>query len=148
MGRMGFNQGKLRMLAVLGLSLCATVALAQDEGSEPDCNEAMAQVELSICADREYKAADGALNAAYKQAMATAHQIDEAALDMGPDYVGAVEALKHAQRAWIGYRDGQCELAGFKARGGTMESLLVLDCLADLTRKRTAELHAFVEDDG
>ncbi len=36
-------------------------------------------------------------------------------------YVGALEAPKKAQRAWIGYRDGQCELAGFEARGGRME---------------------------
>lgn len=60
-------------------------------------------------------------------------------------YVGALEALKKAQRAWIGYRDGQCELAGFEARGGSMEPMLVSGCLAELTRKRTDELRKIVE---
>ena len=49
-----------------------------------------------------------------------------------------------AQRGWIAYRDGQCELAGFEARGGSMEPMLVSGCLADLTRKRTKELKEFI----
>ncbi|MNT91411.1 hypothetical protein D3C72_2325040 [compost metagenome] len=61
------------------------------------------------------------------------------------DYVGAEEALKKAQRAWIGYRDGQCELAGFEARGGSMEPMLVSGCLAQLTTTRTEELKALLE---
>ena len=52
------------------------------------------------------------------------------------DLKGADKALLAAQRAWIAYRDSQCELAGFEARGGSMEPMLVSGCLADLTRKR------------
>ena len=59
---------------------------------------------------------------------------------MGASYAGAVEMLKKAQRAWIGYRDGQCQLSGYSARGGSMEPMLVSQCLADLTKKRTQEL--------
>ena len=70
----------------------------------------------------------------------------DGAVALGEDVdVGAVDALKRAQRSWIGYRDGQCELAGFEARGGSMEPMLVSGCLADLTRKRTAELKSVYE---
>ena len=96
---------------------------------------------------RDYADADGELNAAYKKAMAAAQKMDVEYKDMGEQYVGAVDALKRAQRAWIGYRDGQCELAGFEARGGSLEPLLVSSCLADLTRKRTAELKAVYESE-
>ena len=96
---------------------------------------------MNICADKDFQKADKALNAAYKRAMTRAASTDKELGEMEPDYAGAVEALKKAQRAWIGYRDGQCGLAGFEARGGTMEPMLVSGCLADLTRKRTQELN-------
>lgn len=135
---------RLLPAAVLLLSL---PSLAQEE-PEVDCGNAMAQIELNICADRDYQADDAELNAAYGQAMAAAREMDDSVRDMGEQYVGAADALKRAQRAWIGYRDGQCELAGFEARGGSMEPMLVSGCLADLTRKRTAELKAlFTEED-
>ncbi|WP_026618720.1 YecT (DUF1311 family protein) [Ensifer sp. WSM1721] len=119
-------------------------ALAQEE-PQVDCRNAVAQMDLNICADRDYRTADAELNKVYKQAMTAMQATDKELGGIDPAYVGAVEALKKAQRAWIGYRDGQCELAGFEARGGSMEPMLVSGCLAELTRKRTAELKELVE---
>ena len=133
------------LVAAAALLVPATVSFAQDP--EIDCDNAQSQMEMNICADRDYRQADDALNAAYKKALAAARETDESVKDMGEQYVGAVDALKRAQRAWIGYRDGQCELAGFEARGGSMEPMLVSGCLADLTGKRTAELKAFYEQE-
>jgi uncharacterized protein YecT (DUF1311 family) len=53
---------------------------------------------------------------------------------------GAEQALVKAQRAWIDYRDAECDAFGFQARGGTMEPMLVAGCLANITDKRTKEL--------
>ncbi len=136
------------LLATALVLLSAPMAAAQDGEPEVDCQNAQAQIEMNICAGRDYEAADEELNAAYKVTMAAARKMDEQAREMGEHYVGAVDALKRAQRAWIGYRDGQCELAGFEARGGSMEPMLVSGCLADLTRKRTAELKAVSEFSG
>ncbi|MGQ3210824.1 MAG: lysozyme inhibitor LprI family protein [Shinella sp.] len=133
------------LLASAAFLVSASFSAAQDGEPEIDCNNAMAQIEMNICADRDYQAADTDLNAVYKKAMAAAREMDAQAKEMGEHYVGAVDALKRAQRAWIGYRDGQCELAGFEARGGSMEPMLVSGCLADLTRKRTAELKTVYE---
>ncbi|MEW9614324.1 lysozyme inhibitor LprI family protein [Shinella sp. S4-D37] len=124
------------------LLLSAPLTFAQDGEPAVDCENAQVQIEMNICTGRDYQAADDELNAAYKVTMAAARKMDEQAREMGDQYVGAVDALKRAQRAWIGYRDGQCALAGFEARGGSMEPMLVSGCLADLTRKRTAELKA------
>lgn len=136
------------LLVAASVLLSAPLAMAQDGEPEVDCENAQAQIEMNICAGRDYQAADVELNAAYKATMAAARRMDEQAREMGEHYVGAVDALKRAQRAWIGYRDGQCELAGFEARGGSMEPMLVSGCLADLTRKRTAELKAVSEFSG
>lgn len=126
------------------LLISATAAHAQEE-PQVDCRNAVAQMDLNICADRDYRAADAELNKAYKQAMAAMQETDKELGGIDKAYVGAVEALKKAQRAWLGYRDGQCELAGFEARGGSMEPMLVSGCLAELTRKRTSELKQLVE---
>ncbi|WP_119256835.1 lysozyme inhibitor LprI family protein [Shinella zoogloeoides] len=135
------------LLASAALLLSSAFAMAQAEEPEVDCDNAMTQADMNICARRDYEEADKALNVAYRKAMAAAQTMDADARGMGEQYVGAVNALKNAQRAWIGYRDGQCELAGFEARGGSMEPLLVSGCLADLTRKRTEELKAVYEQE-
>jgi uncharacterized protein YecT (DUF1311 family) len=135
------------LLAFAAVVMSASFASAQDGEPEVDCDNAMAQIEMNICAGRDYQAADMELNAVYKKALAAAQEMDVQAKEMGEHYVGAVDALKRAQRAWIGYRDGQCELAGFEARGGSMEPMLVSGCLADLTRKRTAELKTVYEQE-
>jgi uncharacterized protein YecT (DUF1311 family) len=126
------------------LLVIAAPAFAEGE-SDVDCANATAQRDLNACAYQEYEAADVELNAVYRQAVTAAGNIDKE-LD-GAD-VGAGEALKKAQRAWIAYRDGQCELAGFQARGGQAEPMLVSGCLAALTQKRTAELKEFLETQG
>lgn len=129
-----------------GVFLAAFLASAPLCAAEDiDCENAQTQMDMNICADKDYQQADKALNVAYKKAVAAAREMDDNVKDMGEAYVGAVDALKRAQRAWIGYRDGQCEFAGFEARGGSMEPMLVSGCLADLTRKRTDELKAVYE---
>lgn len=135
------------LVACAAFLVSASFAAAQDGEPDVDCENAMAQFELNVCAHRDYEAADTELNTVYKKAMAAAQKMDAEYKDMGAQYVGAVDALKRAQRAWIGYRDGQCELAGFAMRGGSAEPMLVSGCLADLTRKRTAELKSVYEQE-
>ena len=127
------------------LLMTALPALAEDA---VDCSTAETQADMNLCADQDYQVADDALNGVYKQAMSAMQKTDAGLADIGEGYVGAVAALKKAQRAWITYRDGQCELAGFSARGGSMEPMLVSGCLAEMTGKRTAELKTLIEELG
>ncbi len=131
------------MLIASTLLLAAMPAFAQEE--DVDCANATTQADMNICANEDYGAADTELNVVYKQTVTAMRAKDEELADMSADYVGAEEALKKAQRAWIGYRDGQCELAGFAARGGSLEPMLVSVCLAELTRARTEELKVLLE---
>ena len=125
--------------AALALLLVATApAAAQDD---VDCNNQMAQQDMNFCAYKDYEAADAELNAVWNHVRKTAKDLDA---ELSDDLKGADKALLAAQRAWISYRDSQCELSGFEARGGSMEPMLVSGCLADLTRKRTKELREFV----
>jgi uncharacterized protein YecT (DUF1311 family) len=110
-------------------------------GQEVDCNNAMAQQDMNFCAEQDFGAADSELNAVWMEARQVAKELDA---ELSEELKGADKALLAAQRAWIGYRDGQCELAGFEARGGSMEPMLVAGCKATLTRARTKELKGFI----
>ena len=126
-------------LAALALAfIVGSPAAAQDE---IDCENAMAQQDMNACAAKDYEAADAELNAVWKEARSTAKDLDA---ELSEDLKGAEKALLAGQRGWIAYGDGQCDLAGFEARGGSMEPMLVSGCLADLTRKRTKELQEFI----
>jgi uncharacterized protein YecT (DUF1311 family) len=125
------------------------LAAARAQSDPPiDCSNAQTQVDMDNCAGQDFQKADAELNRVYKQAMKAAKDQDKALQSDSPDLVGAVDALKKAQRGWIDYRDGECEGEGFQSRGGTMEPMLVSGCKADLTEKRTKELNELIKGMG
>lgn len=94
---------------------------------ETDCTVPEATVAMIECASADLQAADKRLNEAYKAVRAN---LDE---------LGTALLLK-AQRAWIKFRDAECERERDAARGGTMAPLLQLSCLTQLTKQRTNDL--------
>ena len=126
---------------LLALLLPAAPASAQRD-PDIDCDNATVQMELTYCAEKDWQAADAKLNTAYSAAMKAMRAMDA---DLPADLKGAAEALKEAQRAWIPYRDKACAAAGFLARGGSMEPMLIYSCLAQLTADRTQELEQLAE---
>ena len=127
-----------RELALLLLFAAVGPAAAQDH---VDCNNAVAQQDMNFCAEKDFEAADAELNDVWKEARKAAKAMDAEQRD---ELKGADKALLAAQRSWIGYRDAECELAGFEARGGSMEPMLVSGCMAEMTRARTKQLKDFV----
>lgn len=122
-------------------------ALAQED-PPVDCANAVTQADMNSCSYQDFEKADKELNAVYKQALASQQNVDKEAADMGPDYVGAVKALKKAQRAWIDYRDGHCDGVGYEAVGGSMQPMLVSGCMATMTQARTKELRELMQGMG
>ncbi|PDS75494.1 lysozyme inhibitor LprI family protein [Rhizobium sp. L43] len=120
-------------LAGTAILLTAGAACAQDI----DCQNPKTQSDMTSCEAVRHEAADKALNAQYKKTRAALAAVDK---DLDGDMKGAERALVKAQRAWIDYRDAECDAFGFQARGGTMEPMLVAGCLANITDKRTKEL--------
>lgn len=132
------------------LLLCGCVLLvdgpvySQDD-PDIDCDNAQTQQDMNYCADKDYQAADAELNAQWKLTKQALAKWDS---DLTDDLKGAEKALLASQRAWISYRDAQCELEGFSMRGGTAEPLMVSSCLETLTKQRTEELKRLAADMG
>ena len=126
----------------IACAFAAAPALAQDW----NCADPQAQQEMNYCAGLEYERADKALNVLWPKVRAFMKEQDAELKEYSPDLVGAEAALLKAQRAWIDFRDGQCESEGFEARGGSMEPLLVSTCLTRLTNQRIQELILLMQE--
>jgi uncharacterized protein YecT (DUF1311 family) len=110
-----------------------------DERETIDCQNAMTTYELNACADKDFTAADKALNAAYAAALKT---IPEMATAEAPYDAKSWEAtLRKSQRAWIAFRDAECQghVALFWG-GGTGATADIIGCMEEKTKARTKEL--------
>ncbi len=123
---------------IVTLVLCPTSVFA---GDEPDCENG-SQMELNICAYRDFEKADMELNMIWPKAKKFAADGDA---DLEGNLKGYGKALLASQRGWLAYRDGNCEVYGFQARGGSMESMLVSGCKARMTKERVKELREMIE---
>ncbi|HCJ72708.1 MAG TPA: urease-associated protein, partial [Agrobacterium sp.] len=131
---MAISKNNLVMTALI----CVTAGISMPVAAqEPNCKEPQTQADMTICAGKDYEKADKELNVAYQKLRKLLIERDKAA---DADGKGATDALVTAQRAWVAFRDANCALAGFQARGGSMEPMLISSCLAETSGKRAEEL--------
>ncbi|CAK9891203.1 MULTISPECIES: lysozyme inhibitor LprI family protein [Pseudomonas] len=122
------------LLAVALLTAISAAAQAQDEYSPAygACMKTAAStLAMNTCNGAEIKRQDSRLNSAYKKAMAGLE---------GPQQT----QLREAQRAWIKYRDANCNLY-YSLTGGTIDQLNGAGCILSSTRDRADELQALLQ---
>jgi len=121
----------MRISIVIAFVLSAsTAALAGGElYPKQDCSKAVTQMDLDQCAGANDAAADAALNASYKKLLAQATDTKSAT------------ALKESERAWITYRDRECDReVGPREESGSIWPMEMSLCLEDKTAARLCEL--------
>ena len=112
---------------IAGAALLLSTSALADE-----CANASTQTEMNTCAAQQYQAADKTLNQTYQTALkrAAAPQRD---------------LLKKAQQAWIALRDADCALIGSGTEGGSVQPMIVNQCLAEKTNEREAWLASMMQ---
>ena len=132
---------------MIGLALLlAAQSAPQTAYQEHNCDAPMTQMDMNACSALEFEAADRALNAAYRDAIASERQADREIPAGDPRGTGEAK-LREAQRAWIAFRDAHCTVQSWEARGGSMEPMLYSLCRTRLTRARISELKPTDTDD-
>jgi uncharacterized protein YecT (DUF1311 family) len=101
------------------------------------------QHELNVCAGKEYRQADRAMNEQWSKVETLMKRLDtddppNAALGQSSHY----QALLNGQRAWLRFRDSYCPIFG--ASGGSMRPMLENLCLRDITLARTEQLKSLM----
>ncbi|MHA7968293.1 lysozyme inhibitor LprI family protein [Rhizobium sp. CAU 1783] len=130
--------------AIVFLTLVAVPPSFAEDEPDVDCKNPMTQYDMNVCSDRDYKEADKALNAQWSALKPIVKEWDETLKSVGMVPTAEASLLK-AQRAWIDYRDGQCDTEEASVQGGTMAPTIYSSCMAELTRKRTEELKSLAE---
>jgi uncharacterized protein YecT (DUF1311 family) len=110
------------------------------------CANPQTQTDMTLCAGMASTQADAALNAQWRRTLANFHKMDVSAAAEGPQTGPSyADALLASQRTWLQFRDAQCQVEGYEARGGSMQPQLVADCLARLTTERTKQLRLMAQ---
>jgi uncharacterized protein YecT (DUF1311 family) len=122
------------MLWTIAIAALVGAAVADPARAAPaKCNDQSNQAQLDICADQEFKAADAALNRTYAEIQKRL-----------ADDADGKKRLTVAQKAWIGFRDAECDFQTFNSRDGSIYPMIVSECLTAMTKKRTEELKVYL----
>jgi uncharacterized protein YecT (DUF1311 family) len=117
----------MKRLVIAGAALLlSTSALAEE------CANANTQMDLNTCTAQQYQAADKKLNQTYQDVIkrAAAPQRD---------------LLKKAQQAWIVLRDADCTFAASGTEGGSIQPMIINQCMTEKTVEREAFLASLMQ---
>ncbi|WP_017305080.1 lysozyme inhibitor LprI family protein [Spirulina subsalsa] len=112
------------------------VAQAPDTEVEEElnCENPTSQWEMNVCADQGAKEADVRLNEVYRQLRAKVAGTPQE------------NRLIEAEKAWIDFRDKDCEFSRRRYDGGTIMPMIYAMCVNDLTQRRTEQLEAYLQE--
>ncbi|MER0238645.1 lysozyme inhibitor LprI family protein [Fulvimarina sp. MAC8] len=98
---------------------------------------------MTDCLTAESDAWDAVLNERYQARMADAKEIDATRAELGDSQPSqAAETLRTAQRAWIAFRDAECDRIFELNKDGTIRLPETAGCMNRLTAERAIELVA------
>jgi uncharacterized protein YecT (DUF1311 family) len=125
-----------------GLALLPLPALADSKGAlaaiesvYKKCLDAdQSNAGMKQCTWAAYESADKMLNKSYQVLAKDWVGTDE------PDATDRKKRLVAAQRAWVAFRDAECNLQATSMLGGTGEGLVQGECLHTMTVQRVKQL--------
>jgi len=97
---------------------------------------------ISQCNNSEAQVWDDLLNDEYRQTMGWAKAMDADEAENFPEFANRAKTLLAAQRAWIAFRDTECELEYALWGSGSMRNIAGSGCIMRLTARRTIELRS------
>lgn len=92
------------------------------------------QLELNDCAGQSLAKSDLALNGLYREIMQRLGKTSAEA-----------KQLVAAQRAWIAFRDAECDFASAGVAGGSIYPMTVANCRDTLTQKRIDDFKFYLD---
>jgi uncharacterized protein YecT (DUF1311 family) len=118
--------------SILPLVLVPLVSVSAAAAQDCDRKDET-QSGMTICASADFAASDRQLNATYGEIMKR----------LADDQAGR-KRLQAAQRAWVSFRDAECEFQTAMTIGGSIHPMLVAQCRTELTDGRTKQLDAYL----
>lgn len=121
-------------------SLIATgflcLALASGNAPATDCQQAVTTPELNQCAKIEQQKVEAKLNMVYQQVLRTLNEPDTES----DKFSEMKQKLIQAQRAWVKFRELDCDAVYSFHAGGTIRTLMFIDCMQEHATQRIKDL--------
>lgn len=138
-----------KILAVLSIVACFVFLNVPMSTSLSDPSKCCCStVEVTECLEKMTKESDAKLNRVYRKLLSQ-REAEDQILNKGGLPGGAAaysaKALKSAQKAWIKFRDLNCEFQHSLSYPGTGASLDYGSCIVRMTEDRAAELEKEIE---
>lgn len=126
---------KVFLLVALVLGSTAAQAASDYDKCIEELGDSMAA--MKECAYRDFQTEDAKLNVAYKNVKNLFAELSRTETGYPFDtYKQLSQRLVAAQKAWIAFRDTDCELKT-ESIGGTLEGLEITGCQTEMTKERT-----------
>jgi uncharacterized protein YecT (DUF1311 family) len=93
------------------------------------CDNTQSQMDLNVCFDKQFRAADKELNLLYGELLRRYEPKNQI-------------LLKDAERRWIAYRDAECRFETASTEDGSIHPMIYAQCITTKTKARIAELKA------
>lgn len=122
----------------LALGIAALLLLPISATSTETCDGSTA--EMHECIGAQYAIADKELNAVYKDLKRQLLERIMGSAETESDALETDKRLVAAQRAWISFRDAECQLQGIDMLGGSGEGLIIHSCRLSMTKERVKAL--------
>ncbi|WP_172564214.1 lysozyme inhibitor LprI family protein [Vibrio navarrensis] len=117
------------------LALASVPSFASDDIEDP-CNVKGGGVMAGYqCVEQKMESADKELNESYQEAIARISE-EEAALREIWSQTELVEPFRKAQRAWLKYRDAECEFSGLSSTPSPWQGVQIEECKLRMTLER------------
>lgn len=123
----------MRILLGCILYLFAVSALALD------CNKAITTPEINQCAKIEQDKIEAKLNKIYQRVLKTLDKPDTEI----EYYSKMKESLIAAQRAWVKFREADCDAVFEKNASGTIRTVMYIECMQARAEQRIKELEIY-----
>lgn len=120
------------------LAACLVFASGLACAQSPDpCAGTSNTIETMECLAKVFKARDRELNEAYQ---ALLKELSPSVTGDATDYPGIRKELAEAQRAWVRFRDSDCNAKYKFWEQGTIRGIMYASCRIEHTEQRTAQL--------
>ncbi|MBU9216275.1 lysozyme inhibitor LprI family protein [Burkholderia gladioli] len=128
-----------------GVVLASGLLLAWSGAYAVDCDNPPGGLGLAsaqanyVCAEKMRQSSDAKLNQVYKKLLGAVKNDPDAGVDVKTELVSA-------QKAWIAFRDAECELSA-NISGAAQQWTIVnhSQCLAELTDERTKTIQNYLD---
>lgn len=117
-------------IVCLSIGLCSTVC-ADADPFKTCFDNAATTAAMHQCANQEFEFYDKKLNQIYQTLQSKVGSENKA-------------ALTEAQRAWVAFRDKECQFSSQQNAGGTIQPINLLGCYTNLTQKRITDLQLYI----